>query len=508
MSQRHGTLFWKRSEGLECICFEKRSMLCCSRSETSPSKEPKADLKRKTAPRPGSAKSLEAPLALCAPPTRRPGVTSRLTPVRLNIYHLIDTEKNAKFAKLGFGLYHSGVEIFGIEWSYGDAYEVGQSTGLFYCIPGTACATLYKTIELGYTELSAMQVDTILHRVENEWPCKEYHLLHHNCNHFTAHFCKLLTTGDKLEVPSWVNRSARWSDRVVPRRLAVWVAKKFDDTPLANAPPQPAGQRWKPRSIIPERWYDHPFVRQDMKYTQRHSVAAVPRAGIDAYVNAINDYIVDSAAHESNVGREPPPRRADQTSPRDSMHQERYSDRGSVSSPVVHPPNDAAVELNDIDVAAQPPRVASRLRRPHLSFGAVTCVEATNEDVTVIPETEGHRVAQFTHTGTLFPTHSHSRRSRDNSLAESDSSVASRTDDPSVYTEAAPPQPGTRTFRGTGSNTARAQAHDMHHAAPPRPGSTPPRPGSTLNRTAEPYVHTSRLDCAPPRPVQGTRTNL
>lgn len=146
------------------------------------------------------------------------------TPVTINVYHLV--QRNDQFRKVGFGIFHVGVVIFGTEWSYGESIEGGHSTGLFHSSPGLA-GDVFKSIGIGQTTLSASQVDTILHRLENEWRSKDYHILHHNCIHFSQRFCDLLSTTMTLRVPSWCNRAARVSDKVIPRSMATKIQRKI-----------------------------------------------------------------------------------------------------------------------------------------------------------------------------------------------------------------------------------------------------------------------------------------
>ncbi|KAK7194201.1 PPPDE putative peptidase domain containing protein [Novymonas esmeraldas] len=187
-------------------------------------------------------------------------------PVTLNVYSLL--ESNKKLSKMGMGVFHTGVVVYGIEWGYGEVVDNPNASGLFCVHPGQAAGTLYRTIRIGYTTRSPMQVDTILHRLENEWRSCEYHILHHNCNHFAAAFCDLLSTTEKLQVPSWCNRAARVGDRVIPRRLATKVQHMMDDEPpKAMAPAPPSNISEIPMSVVPHEWYLHPSIFQPLRYT-------------------------------------------------------------------------------------------------------------------------------------------------------------------------------------------------------------------------------------------------
>lgn len=226
------------------------------------------------------------------------------TIVTLNIYHL--THRNKPLRKLGIGIFHVGVVIFGMEWSFGESIQGGNSTGLFFHTPGLA-GVGFKTVEIGQTTLSPVQVDTILHRLENEWKSCDYHILHRNCNHFAQHFCDLLSTITPLRVPSWCNRAARITDKLIPRLIASKIQKKLNKNvqpPKASGPPgsspktksggstdvsiddvssprrsarnsilsgTPEGgvgtqRNCLPPSVIPEGWYNHPMIYQMPKY--------------------------------------------------------------------------------------------------------------------------------------------------------------------------------------------------------------------------------------------------
>lgn len=209
-------------------------------------------------------RGLEA-LGLAREPSPRLRRTEVQIPVTINVYSLL--ESNKKLTKMGMGVFHAGVVVYGIEWGYGEVVDNPNASGLFCVHPGQAAGTLYRTIRIGYTTRSPMQVDTILHRLENEWRSSDYHILHHNCNHFAQAFCDLLTTTEKLQVPSWCNRAARVGDRVIPRRLATKVQRMMDDEPPKAVAPTPRSNvNEVPVSVVPHEWYLHPSIFQPLRY--------------------------------------------------------------------------------------------------------------------------------------------------------------------------------------------------------------------------------------------------
>ncbi|GET88904.1 hypothetical protein, conserved [Leishmania tarentolae] len=187
-------------------------------------------------------------------------------PVTLNVYSLV--ESNKKLSKMGMGVFHTGVIVYGIEWGYGEVVDNPNTSGLFCVHPGEAAGTLYRTIRIGHTTRSPMQVDTILHRLENEWRSSDYHILHHNCNHFAQAFCDLLSTTEKLRVPSWCNRAARVGDRIIPRRLATKVQRMMGDEPPKASVPEARALNINevPASVVPHEWYLHPSISQPLRY--------------------------------------------------------------------------------------------------------------------------------------------------------------------------------------------------------------------------------------------------
>nr|CCC95142.1 unnamed protein product [Trypanosoma congolense IL3000] len=186
------------------------------------------------------------------------------TKVHLNVYSLVRYNNSLK--KIGMGVFHTGVVVYGIEWGYGESMDPEATSGLFCVYPGQAAGMLYRTIYLGVTTHSPEQVDTILHRLENEWRSSDYHILNHNCNHFSQRFCDLLTTVEKLKIPSWCNRAARFCGKVVPSSLASFVHRLIDEAPPRAPPMTPTRISELPKSIIPQDWYRHPAISQRKRY--------------------------------------------------------------------------------------------------------------------------------------------------------------------------------------------------------------------------------------------------
>ncbi|ESQ53987.1 hypothetical protein EUTSA_v10025954mg [Eutrema salsugineum] len=124
-------------------------------------------------------------------------------PVRLNVYDL--TPMNVYGYWLGIGIYHSGLEVHGVEYGYG-AHEQ-PSSGIFEVEPKKCPGfTFRKSILVGETEMRAKEVRSFMEKLSEEYQGNKYHLITRNCNHFCNHVCLKLTQN---AIPSWVNRLAR-----------------------------------------------------------------------------------------------------------------------------------------------------------------------------------------------------------------------------------------------------------------------------------------------------------
>ncbi|KAL1224677.1 DeSI-like protein [Cardamine amara subsp. amara] len=137
-------------------------------------------------------------------------------PVYLNVYDL--TPMNAYGYWLGLGVFHSGVEIHGVEYSFG-AHE-SSSTGIFEVEPKKCPGfTFRKSILVGKTDIDAKEVRVYMEKLAEEFQGKKYHLITRNCNHFCNEVCLKLT---QKPIPRWVNRLARLGglcNCVLPPRL-------------------------------------------------------------------------------------------------------------------------------------------------------------------------------------------------------------------------------------------------------------------------------------------------
>ncbi|KAL6212987.1 hypothetical protein ACLB2K_018202 [Fragaria x ananassa] len=124
-------------------------------------------------------------------------------PVYLNVYDL--TPINGYAYWLGLGVYHSGVQVHGVEYAFG-AHD-HASTGVFEVEPKKCPGFVFrKSILIGKTDLGPKEVRAFMEKLAEDYSGNTYHLITKNCNHFCNDVCLRLT---ERTIPRWVNRLAR-----------------------------------------------------------------------------------------------------------------------------------------------------------------------------------------------------------------------------------------------------------------------------------------------------------
>lgn len=137
------------------------------------------------------------------PKVRSASQTPGNAPVYLNVYDL--TPMNSYVYWAGFGIYHTGVEVYGVEYAFG-AHDYPTS-GVFEVEPRQCPGFRFrKSIFMGTTCLDPIQVREFMELRSLNYNGNTYHLIVKNCNHFCKDICYQLT-GNKI--PKWVNRLAR-----------------------------------------------------------------------------------------------------------------------------------------------------------------------------------------------------------------------------------------------------------------------------------------------------------
>ena len=157
----------------------------------------------------------------------------------VNVYNLMNPQSNKKFGYLGVGIYHSGVVVHGIEYSFGGSKDSEENTtGVFGIPPRTALPdTMFnQSVPVGETTTTPRQLEWILRGMGREWTKDSYQLLSRNCNHFSEELTKKLG----CNFPSWVNRAAKLSNALVPKSVIDYVLATVPTPPTEeNTQQQP-----------------------------------------------------------------------------------------------------------------------------------------------------------------------------------------------------------------------------------------------------------------------------
>ncbi|KAI3767205.1 hypothetical protein L2E82_17293 [Cichorium intybus] len=105
----------------------------------------------------------------------------------------------------GLGIFHSGVEVHGIEYAFG-AHDY-PSSGVFEVEPRQCPGFKFRrSILIGSTCLDLVKVREFMEHHAANYHGDTYHLIVKNCNHFCNDICYNLT-GNRI--PGWVNRLAK-----------------------------------------------------------------------------------------------------------------------------------------------------------------------------------------------------------------------------------------------------------------------------------------------------------
>lgn len=150
--------------------------------------------------------------------------------VYLNVYDLVEQNNWTHWA--GVGIYHSGVEIYGVEYAFG-GHEY-DAPGVFATHPRAAPGTVQwrEAILVGRTHLSPAEVYALVQGMGQEYKGNRYHLLQMNCNTFSSDLCKRLTGTDP---PGWVNRLANLAVSLHCLLPQGWVPPLRPPTAIMNA---------------------------------------------------------------------------------------------------------------------------------------------------------------------------------------------------------------------------------------------------------------------------------
>lgn len=114
--------------------------------------------------------------------------------VVLNVYDLMDQ------TPICCGLFHTGVEILGVEYSF------AQGAGVYECAPRSAPDAKFREALVLGSVASTQVARAALDRLRPDFPGSAYSLIFRNCNDFSNAYVKALLGRD---IPGHINRLAR-----------------------------------------------------------------------------------------------------------------------------------------------------------------------------------------------------------------------------------------------------------------------------------------------------------
>ena len=123
--------------------------------------------------------------------------------VYLNIYNV--TNINGCLEYLGFGLYHTSVGMYDLEFSYG-GHDM-ETSGIVVVDKGNSAGLVLKeSLPIGFTYYSGDEIDEVIDTFGEFWHGKDYDPFSKNCNTFTENLIRHVCEKEIFYVPSYVNR--------------------------------------------------------------------------------------------------------------------------------------------------------------------------------------------------------------------------------------------------------------------------------------------------------------
>ena len=120
-----------------------------------------------------------------------------------NVYDILP-RVNALARCLGsqWGIYHTGVQVHGLEVSFGGTDD--NCTGVFCAQPRSAQGARFRRqVPIGRVDLDPFELRQRVADISEAWPGRAYDPFERNCNHFSDCFCSELTGQG---APPYVNR--------------------------------------------------------------------------------------------------------------------------------------------------------------------------------------------------------------------------------------------------------------------------------------------------------------
>lgn len=141
---------------------------------------------------------------------RSPCPTGTGPEVILNIYEPVDEKSRGA---MGFGVYHTGVQIGSTEYAYGGGSV--SASGVYTQTPCTAPPgsnwQFKMSQSLGRATVDSIKLKMALDKLARDFAADKYDVLANNCNHYTE--AVATAVGVAVNYPSWVNRAAKYGQK-------------------------------------------------------------------------------------------------------------------------------------------------------------------------------------------------------------------------------------------------------------------------------------------------------
>ena len=140
----------------------------------------------------------------------------------INVYSLKNLDRcNAICSTVGFGAYHTALQVGKQEFAYG-GNALRAESGIYLNAPRRNRSFIFRyAIPVEYepdeetgeqppvSELTAFEIyNVLIPRLGQRYQANKYDLLLKNCNHFVDEFLQILTAG-RFKLPNYINRSVR-----------------------------------------------------------------------------------------------------------------------------------------------------------------------------------------------------------------------------------------------------------------------------------------------------------
>ena len=123
------------------------------------------------------------------------------TVVYLNVYNVTGLNKGLEW--VGLGLYHTSLQIFDLEFSFGGHEE--ECSGIVVVDVGNqAGLELKESLAIGVTHMGYDEIDEVVEQFGEFWHGIDYDPFARNCNDFTRAMAEHICANNDIYWPSYI----------------------------------------------------------------------------------------------------------------------------------------------------------------------------------------------------------------------------------------------------------------------------------------------------------------